>query len=196
MFPVRLSAIGLRVFLLRTFTVEHTKLVWMGGGYHQISECVPRVLCPYWCLHCSATGGIRPSLVQTSVNFDQRSLFGESPDDPTHGVPLRSALLTTLMWPSRMPLLGSSEKTQKRPQGELRTQPFSMTKFRARTVSSIGTNRASFTNIAMADAWVLTTFIGPMGEYNVHVVELQTMQRLLGTFDEAEYSQTTIQNTS
>jgi hypothetical protein len=91
----------------------------------------------------------------------------------TNGVPLRSELLTTLMWPNRMPRSGPPVSARHRTLRKTRTQPFSITKLNARTVSSIGTNQVSPANTVKAGVCgLLTGWIRAVGEDDVHIVEL------------------------
>jgi hypothetical protein len=136
------------------FQDAHGGTYWVSvdeGDNHQISATYPSSVAYLLMLALFHDRGDQTELSGHIWEFDQRSLFGESPNHWTHGMPLRSRLLTTLMWPSRMPLLRLSVPTRDRPQRKIRTQPFSITKLKARTVSSNGTERVSVTNTVMVD---------------------------------------------
>ena len=113
----------------------------------------------------------------------------------TYDALLRSLLQTTLMCPRRMPGSDSSGLAQLELVKKTQTQPFSITKLKARTISSMGTNQVSTVYTLWAGVQTLTTRIRSVGEDNVHVVELQTLQRLFGPLDDAGHTRAIIQNT-
>ena len=91
-------------------------------------------------------------------------------ENETHGAPPRSGLLTILRSPSRMPTCLISPSLVA-PVITMRTQPFSITKLKALTVSSIGTNRVLLACGAKVGPRILACWVGSVGENDVHIVK-------------------------
>ena len=73
------------------------------------------------------------------------------------------------------------------------TQPFSMTKLKARTISSIGTVSRNYLklNLAKTMPMVLTSVVATVGKNDINIFQAEALQRLLRAFDDTAgaYSQ-------